>query len=92
MTNVDSPKVRLFFFYECNGVLFSFVASGLNHLVQNKLTLHKLFLLSLTLTATTTIAADDILKYFYYFSKKISLDISCDQSHMKCQDSFSRKK
>ena len=47
------------------------------------------------------IEADDILKLlfyfiFFYFSEKISLDISCESSakqmsHMKCQDLFSLK-
>ena len=29
--------------------------------------------------------------FFNYFSKTISLDISCESTHMKCQDSLSLK-
>ena len=50
---------------------------------------------SLTIKAQITTAADDILKhiYFFNFSKKTSLDISCESSiHMKYQDLFSLKK
>ena len=42
-----------------------------------------------------TIAADNILKYFFIiFHREISIDISCELSakqtiHMKCQDLFS---
>ena len=49
----------------------------------------------LILKAPITTAADDILKYFFFnFSKKTSLDISCESSawqtiHMKYQDLFS---
>ena len=51
---------------------------------------------TLTLKAPITTAADDILKYFFNFSKKTSLDISCESSawqtiHMKGQDLFSLK-
>ena len=39
---------------------------------------------------------EDILKFFFYFSEKTSLDISCELSakqtiHIKCQDLFSLK-
>ena len=47
----------------------------------------------LTFKAPITTAADDILKFFFFFnfSKKTSLDISCESSawqkiHMKYQD------
>ena len=48
----------------------------------------------LTIKAPITTAADDILKYFFFnFSKKTSLDISCESSaiHMKYLDLFSLK-
>ena len=52
----------------------------------------------LTLKAPITTAADDSLKFFFFFnfSKKTSLDISCELSawqtiHMKYQDLFSLK-
>ena len=42
--------------------------------------LNKMYI-SLTLKAPITTGADDILKYiFFNFSKKISLDISCESS------------
>ena len=51
-----------------------------------------------TLKTPITIAADDIfvMHIFFFFSNKMSLDISCESSawqtiHMKCQDSFSLK-
>ena len=52
----------------------------------------------LNIKAPITTAEDDILKYiFIIFSKKISLDISCESSakqtiHMKYQNLFSVKK
>ena len=50
----------------------------------------------LILKAPITTAADDNIFYFFYFSEKTSLDISCESSawqmiHMKCQDLFSLK-
>ena len=54
--------------------------------------------LPLTLKAPITTAADDnFVLFFFYFSEKTSLDISCESSawqmiHMKCQDLFSLKK
>ena len=50
---------------------------------------------SLTLKAPITTAADDSC-FFFYFSEKTSLNISCESSawqmiHMKCQDLFSPK-
>ena len=41
--------------------------------------------------------AGDIQIFFFFFSEKTSLDISCESSakqmiHMKCQDLFSLKK
>ena len=52
----------------------------------------------LTLKAPITTAADNIffIYFFFYFSEKTSLDISCELSawqtiHMKCQDLFSLK-
>ena len=58
--------------------------------------LEEIFFL-LTLKAPITTAADDILKYFFKFSKKTSLDISCESFvwqtiHIKCQELFSLKK
>ena len=50
-----------------------------------------------TLKAPVTTAADDkVFIYFFYFSEKTSLDISCELSawqmiHMKCQDLVSLK-
>ena len=48
----------------------------------------------LTLKAPITTAADDIHKYFQYFSDKIRLDVSNESSariHMKKQTLFSSK-
>ena len=47
----------------------------------------------LTLKVPITTAADDIFLfiYFFYFSEKRSLDISCESILMKCQDLFSLK-
>ena len=51
----------------------------------------------LTLKAPITTAADDIHKYFFYcFSEKIGLDVSCESSarqriHLKHQALFSLK-
>ena len=48
----------------------------------------------LTLKVPITTAAEDPFNfYYYYYSQKISLDISCESSakqmiHMKCQDFF----
>ena len=51
----------------------------------------------LTLKAPITTAADENFIYFFYFSEKTSLDISCESSawqkiHMKCQDLLALKK
>ena len=44
----------------------------------------------LSLKAESSIVADDILNYSYYFSEKIWLDTSCELScSMKCQFLFS---
>ena len=48
----------------------------------------------LTLKAPITTAADNF--FYFYFSEKTSIDISCESSawqtiHMKCQDLFSLK-
>ena len=50
----------------------------------------------LTLKALNKIAADDILIFYFYLSKKIRLDVSCESSawqriHMKHQVLFSLK-
>ena len=51
-------------------------------------------LVCLTLKAPITTAADDIHKYFYWFSEKLRLDVSSESSarqriHMKNQALFS---
>ena len=47
----------------------------------------------LTLKRQTKIAADDILIFYFYLSKKIRLDFSCESStiHLKHQVLFSLK-
>ena len=52
--------------------------------------------LDLTIKAPITTAADNIHKYFSFFSKKIRLDISCESSarqriHMHFKPYFLRK-
>ena len=50
----------------------------------------------LTLKVQITTVADIFIYFFFYFSEKTSIDISCESSawqmiHMKCQDLFSLK-
>ena len=90
-----SPENRVWYFMQIISYFMQIISIRKNCLTEKHKKIFLNFLPSmLTLKAPITTAADDILKFFFFnFSKKTSLDISCESSawqtiHMKYQDLF----
>ena len=99
--DVGGRGACLYFFCFCTVIQFSLICLYLSSVhflpFSGRTKWPTRVVVPLTLKAPITTAADDnFFIYFFYFSEKTSLDISCESSawqmiHMKCQDLFSLK-